>query len=76
VAVATCKDAVSDRPSGERLAERGLSGRAALGAVPDSPNSAGQGYIRWIFRDYYRDPQYLMRRRMVRSEQPGLAMRS
>ena len=43
--------------SGERLTERGLSGRPHPAPGPRTRRaSAGQSYIRWFFRRYYRDP--------------------
>ncbi len=49
--------AVSYDLSGERLTERGLSGRPHPAPGPRTRRaSAGQRYIRWFFRQYYRDP--------------------
>src|SRR5260370_32727489 len=49
--------AVSYDLSGERLTERGLSGRPHPAPGPRTRRaSAGQSYIRWFFRQYYRDP--------------------
>ena len=56
-ATATCEGAVSYDLSGERLTERGLSGRPHPAPGPRTRRaSAGQRYIRWFFRRYYRDP--------------------
>ena len=56
-ATATCEGAVSYDLSGERLTERGLSGRPHPAPGPRTRRaSAGQRYIRWFFRQYYRDP--------------------
>ncbi len=49
--------AVSYDLSGERLTERGLSGRPHPAPGPRTRRaSAGQRHIRWFFRQYYRDP--------------------
>ena len=54
-ATATCEGAVSYDLSGERLTERGLSGRPHPAPGPRTRRaSAGQRYIRWFFRQYYR----------------------
>src|SRR5712691_6264296 len=43
--------------SGERLTEQGLSGRPHPVPGPRTRRaSAGQRYIRWFVRQYYRDP--------------------
>ena len=56
-ATATCEGAVSYDLSGERLTERGLSGRPHPAPGPRTRRaSAGQRYIRWFFRQYYRGP--------------------
>ena len=54
-ATATCEGAVSYDLSGERLTEQGLSGRPHPAPGPRTRRaSAGQRYIRWFFRQYYR----------------------
>ena len=56
-ATATCEGAVSYDLSGEHLIERRLSGRPHPAPGPRTRRaSAGQRYIRWFFRQYYRDP--------------------